>query len=133
MTTIDPKEVTGINAVYLDCCLPCYFTGSNADEVLCIPVWKEITYQDIRDSLFHEFFISNENPELDKISGLEKMINIALDDFLLHIRTFQNLSGYSHINTMEERADFAQYASSFYEADDGDSVCLYIGLFAETN
>ena len=56
---IRPCDVESIRAEYIDCCLPCYFVGSNADEVLSVPVWHGITYREAYQESKDQFHMSS--------------------------------------------------------------------------
>ena len=118
-TAIRPCDVTSIDAQYLDCCLSDYFQGSNAEEVLAVPVWSGITYKEAYEACKDEFHASC--GYFSDVGGSGTMAEDALHALF---------SGVADINAP---ADFAKYI----EPDDGDgcgdSVYLYIGLFAESD
>lgn len=113
-----PCDVTGITAEYLDCCLPDYSPGSNAHEVLAVPMWAGITYREAYDACKDEFHAAS--GYFDDVAGSGSMAEDALHAMFALMLAEQP----------DAPADFARYI----EPDDdgtGETVYLYIGLFAE--
>jgi hypothetical protein len=99
-----------ISAIYLDCCLPDYFAGSNS-EVLAVPMHYCITYREALEACKETF--QSSDVELDTQDVLT-----ALDDlFALVMAT-----------DADKPADFARYIEPTEDDDDGDTVYLYVGL-----
>ena len=111
-------DVTSINANYLDCCLSDYFQGSNADEVLAVPVWHNITYKEAYEACKDEFHASS--GYFDDVAGSGSMAEEALHALF---------SGIADVNQV---ADFAKYIDPD-EDGENESVYLYIGLNAESD
>ena len=116
MNDIRPCDVENVNAEYLDCCLSDYFNGSNANEVLAVPMYANITYKEALEAAKNEFHTSS--GYFDEVAGSGGMVEDALS--LL----------FSCIEDINAPADFAKYIE---EDDDecGDAVYLYIALVAE--
>ena len=111
-------DVTSIRAEYLDCCLSGYFQGSNAEEVLAVPVWANITYKEAYEASKDEFH--NASGWFDNVAGSGTDAEEALHAMF---------SGIEDVNAL---ADFAKYIEED-ENDDSETVYLYIGLFAESD
>ena len=115
-------DVTSINAVYLDCCLPDYFLGSDAEEVLAVPMWANITYKEAYDAAKEEFH--NASGWFDEVAGSGTDAEEALHAL------------FSGVEDVNAPADFAKYIEPDSECDgyDGqETVYLYIGLYAESD
>lgn len=110
-------DVTSIKADYLDCCLPDYFNGSNADEVLAVPMYAGITYKEAYQASKNEFHASS--GYFDDVAGSGTMAEDALHAL------------FSGIEDVNKEADFAKYIEAD-ENGDGDTVFLYISLNAES-
>ncbi len=117
---IKPCDVASIHARYLDCCLPCYFQGSDAEEVLAIPIWKEMTYREAYEAAKEEFHA--QDGYFSDIENCGEMAETALHSLFASMLA----------EDTDEPADFAQYAPSIDDDEQDESVYLYIGLFAET-
>jgi hypothetical protein len=115
---LKPNEVTSIRAEYLDCCLPDYFPGSNADEVLAVPVWHGITYREAYNAAKSEFHASS--GYFDDVPGSGSMAEDAL-----HAMFASMLA-----EDTDRPADFARYIEPDEEGE-RELVFLYIGLYAE--
>lgn len=109
-------DVTSVRAEYLDCCLPDYFCGSSAQEVLAVPMRPHITYKEAYDEAKDNFHTSS--GYFDDVSGSGTLVEEALH------------SMFSGIEDVNKEADFAKYIEES-EDDCCESVYLYIGLFAE--
>jgi len=107
---IRPCDVTSVTAEYLDCCLPDYFQGSAAQEVLAVPVSAGITYKEAYNAAKDEFH--HASGWYDQVDGSGTLVEDALHSMF---------SGIADIN---EPADFAKYI-------EGDECYLYIALRAE--
>ncbi len=109
-------DVTSIEARYIDCCLSDYFLGSDAEEVLAVPMHAGITYKEAYEACKEEFH--NSSGWFDDVDG-----SGALAEDALHAL-------FSGIEDTNQPADFAKYI----EEDDDDvgyMVYLYIGLHAK--
>ena len=111
-------DVTSINAVYLDCCLSDYFQGSDADEVLAVPVWHDITYKEAYEAAKDAFHASS--GYFDGVAGSGTLAEEALHAMF---------SGIDEVNRV---ADFASYIEKDEEGEN-ESVYLYIGLYADSD
>ena len=113
-------SLTAINAIYHDCCLPDYFQGSNADEVLAIPVWHNITMREAYEAAKNEFHASS--GYFDDVAGSGTMAEEALHTLFASFLA----------EDTDKPADFAKYIEPDPEGI-YDSVYLYIGLYAESD
>lgn len=115
-------DVTGINARYLDCCLPDYLSGHyGAAEILAIPMHRGITYRDACESAKDTFH--NCDP------GFFDMANAGtMGENALHALFASLVAGSSH-GDIDKPCDFAKYIEA---DDDTGEVQLYIGLYPET-
>lgn len=109
-------DVTSIEAQYLDCCLCDYFQGSNAEEVLAVPMWADITFKEAYEAAKDEFHAAS--GWFDYVAGNGTMAEEALHSLF---------SGLEDINAP---ADFAKYIE---DDEDGETVYLYIALRAESD
>ena len=109
-------DVISVTAEYLDCCLCDYFQGSNADEVLCVPMHAGITYKEAYEASKDEFH--NASGWFDNVSGSGTLVEEALHAL------------FSGIEDPNKPADFAQYIEDD-DDENGDTVYLYIALHAE--
>ncbi len=109
-------DVTSIEARYIDCCLSDYFLGSNAEEVLAVPMYAGITFKEAHEACKEEFH--NSSGWFDDVAGSGALAEDALA--LL----------FSGITDTSQPADFAKYIEED-EDDDGYTVYLYIGLHAQ--
>ena len=116
MNDIRPCDVESVNAEYLDCCLPDYFNGSAANEVLAVPMYANITYKEAREAAKDEFHASS--GYFDEVAGSGGMVEDALTAL------------FSIPKNIDAPADFAQYIEED-EDGEGDTVYLYIALNAE--
>ena len=116
--TIRQCDVTSINAYYIDCCLPDYFQGSDADEVLAIPVWSGITMREAYEAAKDEFHTSS--GYFDSVASSGTMAEDALHALF---------ASFLSENT-DKPADFAKYIEPDPDGI-GESVYLYLGLNAE--
>ena len=110
-------DVTRVEARYLDCCLPDYFQGSNAEEVIAVPVWANITYGEAYDQCKNEFHTSS--GWFDGVAGSGTLVEEALHAMFVCMLA----------EDTDKPADFAKYIE---DDDEGDTVYLYVGLFAES-
>lgn len=117
MSTLEKHEVESIEARYLDCCVSCYFQGSTADEILAVPMWAGITYKEAYEACKDEFH--NASGYFDDVAGSGGMAEEALHALF---------SGIADVN---QPADFAKYIEPDTDDGVGETVYLYIGLFAE--
>jgi hypothetical protein len=119
---ISPSDVIAIDAQYLDCCLPGYFQGTDAQEVLAIPVDNTITYREAYEACKEEF-----HAQSGFFDDVEDCGNMVLE--ALHCMFAEMLA-----EDTDKPMDCVKYAPSpeEYEEDCGDMVYLYVGLFAET-
>ena len=111
-------DVTSVEARYLDCCLPDYFQGSNAEEVIAVPVWANITYVEAYEATKREFHEAS--GWYDGVAGSGTLVDEALHAMFASVLA----------EDTDKPADFAKYI----EEGDGDTceTCyLYVGLFAE--
>ena len=116
--TIRPCDVTAINAEYLDCCLPDYFQGSSADEVLAIPVWHNITMREAYEATKDEFHAAS--GYFDEVSGSGTMAEDAIHALFAAFIA----------EDTDKPADFAKYIEP--DSDGAhETVYLYIALNAE--
>ena len=109
-------DVTDMTATYLDCCLPDYFQGSDADEILAVPMRENITFKEAYEECKDTFHDSN--GYFDYVAGSGDMAENALHALF---------SGIEDINKV---ADFAKYIE---DCEDCETVYLYIGLNAESD
>ena len=115
-----PCDVTSIDARYHDCCLPDYFQGSDANEVLAIPVWHNITMREAYEAAKDEFHASS--GYFDAVEGSGTLAEDALHALFASFIA----------EDTDKPADFAKYIEPDPEGL-GDSVYLYIGLYAESD
>ncbi len=113
-------DVTSINARYLDCCLPDFFYGGDAEEVLAVPMWSGVTYREAYEAAKDEFHASS--GWFDDVSGSGTMAEEAIHAMFARML----------IENPDKPADFAQYIEKD-ETGDGETVYLYIGLYAESD
>ena len=113
---ITPNEVTSISAVYIDCCTSDYFLGSDAEEVLAVPMWADITYKEAYEASKDEFH--NASGWFDSVAGSGTDAEEALHAL------------FAGIEDVNAPADFAKYIE---DAEDAETVYLYIGLHAESD
>ena len=116
-TDIRKCDVTSINALYHDCCLSDYFQGSDADEVLAVPVWHNMTNREALESC-KESFNSNIG-YFDDVAGSGGMADSALNTLFDHVG-------------IDEVADFVKYIEPD-ETEENESCYLYVGLYAESD
>ncbi len=109
-------DVTSIKARYIDCCFSGYFLGSNAEEVLAVPMHAGITYKEAYEACKEEFHASS--GWFDDVDGSGTLAEEALHAL------------FSGIEDVNKPADFAKYIEED-EDDVGYMVYLYIGLHAE--
>ncbi len=109
-------DVTSIETRYIECCLSDYFLGSNAEEVLAVPMHAGITFKEAYETCKEEFH--NSSGWFDDVDGSSALVEDALA--LL----------FSGIEDTNQPADFAKYIE---EDKDGcnEIVYLYIGLHAQ--
>ena len=107
--------MTTLRAEYLDCCLPDYFQGSGADEVLAVPVWSNMTYSDAQSALQDEWR-SGGDSHLDNIEGIDSIGSKAINEL------FESVSG-------SDVADFVRYVEPADDDDCCETVHLYVGIF----
>lgn len=117
--TIRQCDVTSVNARYLDCCLSDYFQGSNAEEVLAVPMWANITYKEAYEQSKDEFHQAS--GWFDGVAGSGTLAEEALHSL------------FSGVEDVDAIADFAKYIEEENEDDCYDTCYLYIGLFAESD
>lgn len=111
------SKVTGIDARMHDYCTSDYFLGSDAEEVLAVPIWCNMTKNEFYNACKTEFF------EQDGFySDVDDSGNYA--ENALH----------AMVATMVAAGFFEQafhYASELDCDDDIETSYAYIGLFAE--
>lgn len=117
MGNIHPNFVTSVEARYIDCCLPDYFQGSNAEEVLAVPMHADITYREAYERCKENFHESS--GWFDQVAGSGTFVEDALRAL------------FSTVEDVNAVADFAKYIDS--DDENGETVYLYIGLHAESN
>jgi hypothetical protein len=115
--TMRECDVTSVDAQYLDCCLSDYFQGCNAEEVLAVPMYANITYKEAYEACKEEFHQAS--GWFDGVSGSGTLVEEALH------------SMFSGVADVDAIADFAKYIEE--EEDQFDTCYLYIGLFAESD
>ena len=115
-TQIRTCDVESVEARYLGCCLPDYFQGSGADEVLAVPMHHGITYREAYKACKAEFHAST--GYFDAVAGSGTLVETALHALFASVLA----------EDTDKPADFAKYIEA---GDDTDTVFLYIGLFAE--
>ena len=118
MNNIRPCDVTSIEAKYNDCCTSDYFQGSDANEVLAVPMRPGITYKEAYEACKEEFHSSS--GYFDEVAGSEDMAEDALHAL------------FSGIEDVNQPADFAKYIEPC-DDDNCETVFLYIGLYAESD
>ena len=116
MNNIRACDVTAIEANYLDCCLPDYFQGSRAEEVLAVPVHSKITYKEAYEACKDEFHAAS--GWFDNVAGSGTLAEEALHSLF---------SGIADVN------EIADFVDGIEDDEDGESCYLYIGLFAESD
>ncbi len=109
---IRPCNVTGIEARYIDCCLSDYFLGSDAEEVLAVPVHAGMTCKQAYEACKDEVHAS---------SGWVDDVDVALAEDALALL-------FSGMGDSSQPADFAKHIE---EDEDGYTLYLYIGLHAK--
>ena len=119
MRNIDPNKVTSIEARYLDCCTSDYFQGCDAEEVLAVPMWHNVTYKEAYEACKTEF--QNSSGFFADVDDCGTMAETALHAL------------FSGIADVYHPADFAKYIEPYDDCDYRESVFLYVGLFAETD
>ena len=122
MNEIRHCDVTTMQAVYMDCCLPDYFNGntSGAHEILAVPVSSTTTYREAREAIDTEFHASS--GWFDQVAGSGGMLDDAL------VALFK-----PSINHMDDVADFVNGIEPVDDDDNdtAETVYLYIGLIGE--
>ncbi len=119
---IRPCDVTSIEARYIDCCLSDYFLGSDAEEVLAVPMHTGITYKEAYEACKKEFHRAS--GWFDNVDGSGTLAQDALHAL------FSVLMIHHGSDDSSQPAGFAKYIED--EDDDDDyTVYLYIGLYAE--
>lgn len=116
MKDIRPCDVTSVRAEYLDCCTSDYFCGSAAQEVLAVPMWAGITYKEAYEESKDTFHVAS--GWFDQVAGSGTFVEEALHAM------------FSVVEDINAPADFAKYIEPD-EDGEGETVFLYIGLFAE--
>lgn len=106
-------DVNFVVALYHDCCLPEYFAGSEAEEVLAVPVWRNMTYREALSGARDTFHASS--GYFDSVSGSGTLVEKALEELFTGV-------------VLDEPADFTTDLPE--NSEDNESVYLYIGLWA---
>jgi len=113
---IETWNVSEIQANYIDCCTPDYFNGCRCYELLSIPVYANITYQETYDDLLDEF--NSTSGYFDSVAGSAGMLEDALKEM------------FSDIKNMSDIADFSKGIEDNENDNNGATVYLYIALNA---
>lgn len=109
-----------IAALYLDCCLPDYFQGSAAEEVLAVPVSHNTTYAQALRALADEW----RNTTDGYFSRYGEVVGADIDQ--LGVDALRSLFAVICEDQLNDVADFALNIEP--AGDDAPSVYLYVGM-----
>lgn len=115
MNNIRSCDVTSIRAEYLDCCLPDYFQGSDAEEVLAVPVTRNMTGTELYEATKQEFH--TQSGFFDDVAGSGSMAEEAIHALFAAVL----------IEVPDNIADMAK------DLELDTTVYMYIALYAESD
>ncbi len=118
---MEKYEVTSINAELLDVCLPCYFQGTNAEEVLAVAVHRDMTREEFYQACINEF---------DAQIGWFDMADAGTmgEDAIRATVLAMESGGY-----FEQSFPYCESLEESEEDDSGEFSYAYVGLFAESD
>lgn len=108
-----------VTALYLDCCLPDYFQGSAAEEVLAVPVSHDTTYAQALEALAEEWRSSD-----GYFSRYGEVVGVDIDQ--IGVDALRSMFAVICEDRLNDVADFVRYVEP--AGDDAPSAYLYVGM-----